>query len=175
MTAPPDRPAEFLAALAQQDPFGHLRTTRTGPQAVDVEAIHARQLQQLVHLAQAAQRENRGIGVTVWGELGSGKSHLLGRLERWARQGDRAVFVSPYALQVDTDDQLARSVLRDLTAALTRGPGDGWFGTDLYQLLKAFVVEAIPPGGPKPTVEEAEAHFHRLAGRPPGRGGGVGP
>jgi hypothetical protein len=159
----PDRVADFLAAVAHDNPFARQRVARAGSPAIDVPEIHAGPFLRLVELAKTARRENRAIGVTVWAELGAGKSHLLARLERWAADDFKACFVSPYALQVDADDQLARSVLRDVVAALTAGPGEAWHETPLYRLVQTFIATSMPAAARTRSFREAEGHFHRLA------------
>ena len=77
---------DFFSRLRDSNPFTDNRVTGPAPDEVDVEALNQSAFERLVELACEACGARRGLGAVVWGQAGIGKSHLLGRLGRWARQ-----------------------------------------------------------------------------------------
>src|SRR5262245_40595059 len=97
--ATPNRLDKFFDALRLLNPFASNRVDGPSNAPVDVETIHAAEFQTLVQLAQQVRTRRQGIGVLLSGEPGTGKSHLLARLWRWAEQQDQAVCVYMHNLQ----------------------------------------------------------------------------
>src|SRR5437868_395545 len=89
---------DFLAAVRDANPFAANRVTEPSPYDVDVTAVHAKEFERLAKLSGEAFRHQCGIGATLLGGAGVGKSHLLSRLYRWANGtaaggGPRACYV----------------------------------------------------------------------------------
>jgi hypothetical protein len=96
--------ADFFEAVRAGNPFLVNRVDRAlDENLVDVDTIHETAFKKIVALGRQAQRDNRGIGVTVWGEAGVGKSHLLARLNRWAHAEPQAVYVYLHNLQASPE------------------------------------------------------------------------
>ena len=80
----------FFDQVRSTNPFTDNRVNAPSDEAVDVPSLHGQAFERLTGLALEALAARRGIGVMLWGEAGIGKSHLLSRLDRWAR-GERYV------------------------------------------------------------------------------------
>ncbi len=155
------------------NPFLDNRVNGPSKDGADVEGIHQAAFEQLTGLATEALATKRGIGAMLWGEAGVGKSHLLARLARWSA-ADRATFVYLHNLQA-APDQLPRSLLRAVVAALTRGRASGYYGTPLSKLVHAGLIEAIRPNlgrHPWDYLQRAwNAFVDRLPDEHPGQAG----
>ncbi|MCI0456327.1 MAG: ATP-binding protein [Gemmataceae bacterium] len=155
---------DFLARLRDENPFLINRVDRPlagGP--IDVPAINAHAFHRILALGRQAHRENRGIGVVVWGEAGVGKSHLLGRLGRWADQDRHACHVYLHNLQA-SPERLPRYVLRSIFQALTRGRIPPLHHSPLSRLLTAALRRGLKPGTQQ-TWETIAAGHQRLVAR----------
>src|ERR1700722_13904388 len=132
-------PEECCAPFLADNPF--LDNRINGPVAPDTDAasLHQAAFEKLVALAGEARRARRGLGAVLWGEAGIGKSHLLARLARWSE--GNACFVWLHNLQA-TPDQLPRSLLRAVTAVLTKGQRN-FYRTPLFDLVHAGVLAAV--------------------------------
>src|SRR5262249_8078411 len=124
------------------NPFTAERVTRAGPVPCDVPSIHAASFERLIALAQEAHADNAGIGVILWGEPGTGKSHLLRRVEQWSAHDRRAIFASPYALHVDPAE-LPRAILRNVVSVLTGCEPARWDKTLLFRIFNGFLVPQL--------------------------------
>jgi hypothetical protein len=134
----------LLDRLAAVNPFLDNRVNGPAPPG-DVSEIHHAAFERLAGLARQALAAGQGLGAVLWGEAGVGKSHLLGRLARWADAGNaRLVYV--HNLQA-APDALPRSLLRAAVAALTGGRRQRFAGTPLYYLARAGLIEAAGGAG----------------------------
>jgi hypothetical protein len=147
----PEPPADFLRA----NPFSLQQVTYAEPPAVDVPAIHDTQFRQLTDLAALAHNENLAVGAVIWGESGSGKSHLLRRLGEWAGPCSRAVFVNFLEL-LSAPERLPRAVLNAVVGTLTGGPPPD---TPLFRLLQHWLRPALV-GRREVTRDELGRAFH---------------
>jgi hypothetical protein len=59
---------DFYAHLRYSNPFDQDRVSKSSEAVVDVLAIHRRQYETLIALAEKARRDGRGIGATLWGQ-----------------------------------------------------------------------------------------------------------
>ncbi len=164
---------DFFARVRDDNPFLVNRVDRPlagGP--FDVPAIHAAAFNRLVALGRQARTANRGIGVVVWGEAGVGKSHLLGRLGRWAGQDRHACHVYLHNLQA-SPERLPRYVLRSILQSLTRGRTPPLHRCPLSALMTAALKSELKPGVLQTWDTIAAAHQRlvaRLAAEDPSQG-----
>jgi hypothetical protein len=132
----------LFARLASVNPFTDNRSGGVSGRDIDVPTIHARQFERLIALAREAQEQRRGLGAMLWGEAGTGKSHLLARFARWAEQDKHACFLYLHNLQARPEN-LPRSLLKSVLSLLTRGQIKQLHTTFLFRLANAFVSEAL--------------------------------
>jgi hypothetical protein len=163
--APPGDLHTFAAAVRAGNPFAVNRVDRLAAPVVDVSGIHRAPYEKIIALAREACEHNRGIGAVLWGDAGTGKSHLLARLHGWAAQDHHASFVYLHNLLADPE-QLPRYVLKYVISYLTGGLAGPLDRTILFRLLNAAVAEALKHDGAKEhTWSEAEASYNRLVDR----------
>ena len=136
---------------------------------LDAETVHQGPFRRLLDLARTARDGRLGVGVVLWGEAGVGKSHLLARLARWARQDDQACFVYLQNLQPGPE-HLPRSLLRVTVSILTLGRQDRFHETPLFRLVESAVQTALRQGGQTLDPERAFAGLlDRLGAQAPGQ------
>jgi hypothetical protein len=164
MTAPSDAGdlGAFFARVAEANPFTDNRVNGPSETDVDVDQVHQAAFDRLVDLAREAWQEARGLGAVLWGEAGVGKSHVLSRLARWAKQDRHAVFVYLHNLQASPEN-LPRSVLKAVVSILTEGRVRHFHPTPLYRILNATVAHALERYQPgPPSWPRAEAAYSQL-------------
>jgi hypothetical protein len=138
--------ADFFEEIGTTNPFLANRVDRPLKGVLDVPSIHQAQFQKVLDLGREAQKENRGLGIAVWGEAGVGKTHLLARLAEWARHDQQAIVVYLHNLQASAD-RLPRYVLKCVLNALTGnqiGPLDR---TQLFWLVHRILLQALHQEG----------------------------
>jgi hypothetical protein len=132
----------FFERVGASNPFTANRINGPSETDIDVPQIHERAFERLVALAQEARAEGRGLGAVLWGEAGTGKSHLLSRLWRWAQQDKHACPVYLHNLQASPEN-LPRSLLKSVVSILTLGRVNRFAETPLFRLVNAFLREAL--------------------------------
>jgi hypothetical protein len=163
----------FLNRVRAANPFLASRVDRPWAAGlIDVPGIHDAAFQQILALGRQARAEDRGIGVLVSGEAGVGKSHLLARLARWAREGPRACYVYLYNLQAGPE-RLPRYLLRSVVSVLATAAAPEQ--SRLFLLLDRVLRKALALLGLKRgSWQQIEQGFDRLLGhlaaRDPSRG-----
>jgi hypothetical protein len=166
--APAD-PADALQGLADRlpagNPFAVNRVDRLSTPGVDVSGIHHAPYEKIIALAREACEQDRGIGAVLWGDAGSGKSHLLARLARWAEEEHHACFVYLHNL-LPSPEQLPRYVPKYVVSFLTGGMAGPLDRTPLFRVINAAIREALRQDGlSSPTMVEAEASYNRFVNR----------
>jgi hypothetical protein len=158
----------FFERLRSANPFTDNRVNGPSPDDVDVGDVHRGAFETLTRLAREAHDGRRGLGAVLWGEAGIGKSHLLGRLARWAK--GTACFVYLHNLQA-RPEQLPRSLLRAAVSILTEGRADRLDRTPLFRLVASFAHEAFgyDPAA-RPSWPQLERAYARLVGAEAARG-----
>jgi hypothetical protein len=134
--------ADLGREICVRNPFIDNRINGPGSDDADVNTIHQSAFEELTRLAFEARNAGRGLGALLWGEAGIGKSHVLSRLARWARQDDRACLVYIHNLQSDPN-YLPRSLLKLVVSILTNGASRQFHSTPLYRSTAAFIREAV--------------------------------
>jgi hypothetical protein len=134
----------LFRTIHEINPFLDNRVNAPSPAPVDVPSIHQGAFTRLTELSREALAARRGVGAMLWGQAGTGKSHLLARLARWAAQDRRAYFIYLHNLQA-IPERLPRSLLRAVLSILTHGRQDRFLTTPLFDLARAGVGEAAGP------------------------------
>lgn len=142
---------DFLAALRDNNPFTANRVTEPSSYDVDVPAIHAKAFDRLTSLAGRVPNERAGIGAVLLGGAGAGKSHLLSRLYRWAREagpdgGPRACYVYLHNILADPD-RLPRYLLKYVVSRLSDGGRGPLHQTPLYRFVERAIRHAAGAAG----------------------------
>ena len=153
---------DFFAAVRETNPFAANRITEPSLYDVDVPEIHAAAFDRLTGLARQALDTRTGIGVSLLGGAGVGKSHLLSRLYRWANEptesgGPRACYVYLHNILADPD-RLPRYLLKYVISRLTEGSQGPLHQTPLYRFVERAIRHGIKVKGAK--ADDAKA-VHR--------------
>lgn len=142
---------DFFDLVRDTRPFAANRVGEPSPNLVDVEAIHARKFDELVRRARQAFTEPRGIGVTLTGQAGTGKSHLLTRFYNWANQksskdSTHALYVYVHSM-IGDPDRLPRYLLKTVISVLSRGGRQPLHKSPLFRLIDHGVRHALQEAG----------------------------
>lgn len=132
----------FYEAVRSHNPFLDCHGKGSIAGDADVPAVHRAAFERLVELAAHALRGNFGLGVLLSGEPGVGKSHLLGRLRRWAARDDRACYACLTDLHA-APERLPCSIRRTVLSLFTDGRSDDFDNTPLFHLIHAGVNRAV--------------------------------
>jgi hypothetical protein len=157
-------PENFFRNMLSTNPFILNRASADGAERPDVVHLQSEAFLRLTELAGESVRLQRGLGVLLAGEAGAGKSHLLGRLARWAAVGNRACFVVVRGLQTDPE-LLPAAVLRSAGSALAGRPGGAPARTPLYRLTHNAARAAVADNQESYAWERVGRAFARLADR----------
>src|SRR5262249_60049298 len=94
---------DFYQQVREYNPFTDNRITGPADEA-DVEEVNQAAFDRLAGLAWESLNTRRGLGAVVWGEAGTGKSHLLARLARWAPRDNPTCPAYPHHPQPSPDN-----------------------------------------------------------------------
>lgn len=129
---------ELLRHIHDRNPFERQQVAVGDSDLIDVTTIHAAVFDRICTLARLAHEDNRAIAVTLFGEVGSGKSHLLARLQRHFTHHGSAVFVQ-FNEKQGPPSTLAQRLLRSLIGSLTWSKTNAWHDTPLYRYLETLM------------------------------------
>jgi hypothetical protein len=87
--------------------------------ASDVPAINDDAFQHVLRTIAEVRASRQSHGLLLYGEPGSGKTHLLNRVRRWIQQDEHAWFV--YILPITAPDRVYRDILQATAGDITRG------------------------------------------------------
>ncbi|HEX8409592.1 MAG TPA: ATP-binding protein [Thermoanaerobaculia bacterium] len=90
--------------------------------ASDVPAINDDAFQHVLRTIAEVRSSRQSHGLLLYGEPGSGKTHLLNRVRRWIQQDEHAWFV--YILPITAPDRVYRDILQATAGDITRGAPD---------------------------------------------------
>lgn len=90
--------------------------------ASDVPAINDDAFQQVLRTIGDVRSTRSSHGLLLYGEPGSGKTHLLNRVRRWVQQDEHAWFV--YVLPITAPDRVYRDILQATAGDITRSAPD---------------------------------------------------
>lgn len=158
---------EALAAVIQgKNPFAVNRIVVGDESLVDVEHIHASAFSRLTASIEEARMRRTALGIALLGDVGVGKSHLIGRLTRWA--ADHGVTLAKLHNVMASPARMARYVLEQLVDQLG-APRERPQASALYRFAHAaFVKDREGPLGL--TTEDAfRAYADEVARRTMGR------
>lgn len=128
---------QFERALTGQRPFASDRVSEPRLLHPDVEEIHARDFERLIRRTREVTSQQVGRGVTILGDVGVGKSHLLGRFYRWSTSPPGATAVFLHNLLV-APERMPRYLLASTIGVLT-GAGYDYGDCPFYDLWETAI------------------------------------
>lgn len=165
--------SDFYDAFRELNPFASVRVNEPSPYDIDVESIHADAFTKIIARAEDSVKHRRGVGVALMGAAGTGKSHLLSRLSRWAhgqtdKKHPRACYVFLHNVLADPE-RLPRYLLKYVVNVLTLGRRGPLRETPLYGLVDHAVRFALKESpnrfSRRPTLEDGGVAFRSLLNR----------
>jgi hypothetical protein len=127
------------------NPFTDNRVNAPAEDDLDVSELNRVTFERLAALAREALAGQRGIGVMLWGEAGVGKSQVLSRLVRWARD-EGACPLYLHNLQASPSN-LPRVLLRSVVSQLTWTERSSFGSTPLFQMIGTALRQAFGETG----------------------------
>ena len=133
-----------LERLRRQNPFASASVGDPWDrQYPHVPAINDHAFQGVCRLIrQKVQDPNLNCAGLILGEVGSGKTHLLGRILTYARQSQPPLAFA-YIQPLEAPEQTYRYLLREVTVNLCRPTPEAPYGTQLEAVLAAVCAEVI--------------------------------
>ncbi len=162
----PSRSAELFDRLLSENPFTDNRVNAPSDEGVDVADLNRTAFERLTGLAREALVEHRGIGAMLWGEAGVGKSHLLSRLDRWARSAGACSVYLHNLLAAPVN--VPRVLLRNVLGKLTWTDSASYRRTMLFEMITTAITRAIgETAGFRPWSELRQTLLNVLVGSEP--------
>src|SRR4051812_964387 len=84
---------DFARHVQRTNPFTQDRVTQVQINQADVGSIHEKAFKKLIKRIDEVRSSNNATGIFLTGAAGVGKSHVLARLFRWAREEGKATVV----------------------------------------------------------------------------------
>jgi hypothetical protein len=105
------------------NPFGRIVGLPLDDDEVDVPEINPAAFETCQRLVEEVRSQRASCSLTLYGDTGSGKTHLLGRVRRWMEKQSEGLFV---LVPMDTSPRMLwRHLRRCLADALLRGSVSG--------------------------------------------------
>ncbi len=113
----------LFAERSFPNPFGHLVGQPMDDHQVDIPEINAEAFEACRRLVEDVASGGYSAGLTVFGDAGTGKTHLIGRVRRWLEPQARRLFI--FARMETSPAGIWRHLRRSMALALTRVGSDG--------------------------------------------------
>jgi hypothetical protein len=123
---------DLIRAIKGTNPFQSNRVSSPNDVRVDVGQVHGTEFTRLTARIEQV-RHGRAAGILVVGGPGTGKSHVLGRLARWAKEHS-AAFVFLHNLQA-SPERMPRYVLKATISAVFTFQNGSYGSAGLIALL----------------------------------------
>ncbi len=163
-TSTPELTDRFFEAILASNPFDRNRVSDPSHLECDVPTIHAKPFNEICRRAESRLRTGGGEGLLLLGNAGVGKSHLIGRLSRWAKS-KQICLVALHNIQVSRDS-IARYLVKCCISSLAEDREDRLHETRLFRMVEKAIKHAAHDVGQAAVNEENRNEvFHRLADR----------
>jgi GTPase SAR1 family protein len=129
---------EFLRAFQCVNPFSKNRVSGAGDFEADVPEIHGEEFTKLVRRIQRVTTGKGSAGLLIIGAAGVGKSHLLGRLARWAEDKGEATVLFLHNI-LASPERMARYLLRASMSVLAGSRPEAYGKSELHRLLRRAI------------------------------------
>jgi hypothetical protein len=134
-------PLPFDDTKRLPNPFGRIVGFPLDDNEVDVAEINRDAFETCQRLICEVLSQDSSSALTLFGDVGSGKTHLLGRVRRWIEKGSGALFV---LVSMDTSARMLwRHLRRCLADALLRSDASGRRALDVLQRAPQAQIEQV--------------------------------
>lgn len=130
--------SEFARHVAATNPFIRDRVTQADSSDADVVAIHEKEFKKLVRRIDEVRKHQNSVGIFLVGAPGVGKSHVLARLFRWAREDGDATLVYLHNV-LASPERMGRYLLHATVNSLAGYRPSAYAQSALYALINRAV------------------------------------
>jgi hypothetical protein len=163
----------FLHALRCTNPFSKNRVSGAADFEADVPTIHGKEFDKLVKRVHRVAAGGASSGLLIVGSAGVGKSHLLGRLARWAQDDGAATVLFLHNI-VASPERLPRYLLCASVSVLAGLKPEAYGKSALHRLLWRAILQRTRkkagPGARLPAIEPAARTLQAIVREVDGRG-----
>ena len=157
---------EFLRALEHTNPFSKNRVSGAADFEADVPTIHGDEFKKLRRRVERLGTGGASSGLLILGAAGVGKSHLLGRLARWAENDGAATVLFLHNI-VASPERLPRYLLRASVSVLAGMRPEAYGQSKLHLLLRRAILHRVRKkagaGARRPPVDVAVKTLDAIA------------
>lgn len=129
---------DFARHVQQTNPFTQDRVTQVQTSHADVGAIHDKAFRRLLKRIEDVRNSGQPTGLLLTGEAGVGKSHVLARLFRWAREEGKATVVYLHNV-LASPERMARYLLHATVNDLAGYRPSDFAHSELYRLINLAI------------------------------------
>lgn len=129
---------DFARHVSKTNPFTQDRITQAQSNQADVSSIHQKEFKTLIRRIEEVRRSGQTTGIWLTGAAGVGKSHLLARLFRWAKEDGRATVVYLHNL-LSSPERTGRYLLHATVNALAGNRPSDFAHSELYSLINLAI------------------------------------
>lgn len=129
---------DFARHVQKSNPFIQDRVTQVDSGQADVGSIHEKAFKKLIRRINEVRETQHATGILLTGAAGVGKSHVLSRMFRWAREEGRATVVylhNPLA----SPERTARYLLHATVNELAGYRPANFAQSELYRLINLAI------------------------------------
>jgi hypothetical protein len=134
---------DFARHVEKTNPFAQDRVTQVRKQDADVGSIHDKAFKKLKKRIEETREDGRASGVLLTGDPGIGKSHVLARLFRWAKEEGDATVVYLHNI-LASPERMGRYLLHATVSNLAGYRPADFAQSDLYGLINLAINARLP-------------------------------
>jgi hypothetical protein len=129
---------DFARHVLGTNPFAEDRVTQVQTHQADVTTIHENAFKRLVRRIEDVRASKQTVGVLLTGPAGVGKSHVLARLFRWAREEGNATVVYLHNI-LASPERTGRYLLHATVNDLAGFRAANFAQSELYRLINLAI------------------------------------
>ena len=129
---------DFARHVQNTNPFAEDRVTQVQTSQADIGSIHEKAFKRLVKRIDDVRGSNQTAGILLTGAAGVGKSHVLARLFRWAREEGKATVVYLHNI-LASPERTGRYLLHATVNDLAGYRPANFAQSELYRLINLAI------------------------------------
>lgn len=129
---------DFARHVLRSNPFTQDRVTQAQSNPADVGSIHEKSFKKLTKRIEEVRATQQTAGILLTGMAGVGKSHVLARLFRWAREEGKATVVYLHNI-LASPERVGRYLLHATVSDLAGYRPVNFAQSELYKLINLAI------------------------------------